>query len=59
MALFEGESLARSASQINQAGVNKQDNNITGGDIDRRNTQKHFFMEETASFSRGGGRRSH
>ena len=55
MGLFEGESVPRSAKQIDQAGVNEQDNNIMGGDIDRRNTQKHFCVKETASSSRGGG----
>ena len=51
MGLFVGESLPWSAS------VNEQDNNIMGGDIDRRNT--HFCVKETASFNRGGGWRSH
>ena len=59
MALFEGESLPWSTKQIDRAGVNEQDNNMMGGDIDRRNTQKHFCVEETASFSRGEGWRSH
>ena len=59
MRLFEGESLPRSARQIDRAGVNEQDDNIMGGDIDRRNTQKHFCVEETALSNRGGAWRSH
>ena len=40
MGLFKGESLPRSARQIDRAGVNKQNNNnIMGEDIDKRNTQ--------------------
>ena len=58
MGLFEGENLPRSVRKIDRAGVNEQDNNIMGEDIDRRNTQKHFCVEETTSFSRGGGWRS-
>ena len=59
MGLFEGESLPKSARQIDQAGVNEQDNNIMGQDISRRNTQKHFCVEETSSFSRVERWRSH
>ena len=32
---------------------------MMGGDIDRRNTQKHFCVEETVSLSYGGGWGSH
>ena len=59
MGLFQGESLLRSARQIDRAAVNELENNIMGGDIDRKSTQKHFFVEETGSFSRGGGWKSH
>ena len=59
MELLKGKRLPRSAKQIDKAGVNEQENNITGGDIDRRNTQKDFCVEETALFSRGGEWRSH
>ena len=58
MKLFEGESLPRNARQIDQADVNEKNNNIMGGDKDRINTQKHFCVEETASFSCEGGWRS-
>ena len=51
---YEADTIA-SARQIDRAGVNKQDNNIMEGDIDRRNTQKHLCEEEKASFSHGGG----
>ena len=47
--LQKGESLPRSARQIDQTGVNERD--IIGGDIDRRNAQKHFCFQETALFS--------
>ena len=57
--LFKGESLPRSARQIDRAGINEQDNNNMKGDIDRRNTQKHFCAEKTASFSRQGGWKSY
>ena len=46
MRLFKRESLLKSARQIDQAGINEQDNNITGGDIDRRNIQKHFVWKK-------------
>ena len=59
MELFEGEDLPASARQFDRIGVNEQDNNMMEGDIDRRNTQKHFCMEETGSCSRRGGCRSH
>ena len=59
MELFEGESLLKSSRQIYRAGVNEQAKNILGGDIDRRNMQKHFCTEETASFTGGRGWRSH
>ena len=55
MGIFEAESLPSSARQIEQVGVNKQDNNIIGGDIDKRNMPKPFCFEETASFCHGGG----
>ena len=59
MGLFEGESLPRSGRQIDRAGINEQDNNIMGEDIDRINTQKHFCVKETALFGCGRGWRSH
>ena len=58
MGFFERESLPRRAKQIDQAGKNEQDNNIKAGDIDRKNTQKHFCLEEAASFSCRGVWRS-
>ena len=58
MGLFEGESLPRNARRIDGAGVNEQDNNVMEGDIDKGNAQKYFYVEATASFSRGGGWRS-
>ena len=52
---IEGMSLPRSARQIDRAGINEQESNIMEKDINRRNMQKHFGVEETALFSRGGG----
>ena len=46
MGLFEGESLPRSAKQIDRVGVNDQDDNIMKRDIDRRNTQKRFSVKK-------------
>ena len=46
MGLFEGESLPKSARQIHRAGVSEQDNNVMGGDIYRRNMQKHFCIKK-------------
>ena len=59
MGFFEEKSLPRSARQIDRACIDEQDNNIMGGDIDRKNTQQYFCVEEIASFSLGGGWRSH
>ena len=44
--LFERKRLTRSARQINRACVNEHDNNKTGGDIDRKSTQKRFCVEK-------------
>ena len=52
---IQGESLPRGARQINRGGVNEQNSIVMGGDVDRRNKQKHFCVEEPASFSHGGG----
>ena len=48
MGLFERESLPRSAKQIDRASVYERDSNMMRGEIHRRNTQKHFCVEETA-----------
>ena len=53
MGLPKPDSLSKIKRETDQTNAEGQDNYAMGKDIDRRNPQKSFYLEETTSFIHG------